>query len=104
MANAQWGSFLKEGNWQRICTVAAEGMQAIGYQIWEPGTDNDYLVVGGHGDLIVQVVVVPQGSYSVDGQNWVVVTGFSENPPTAEQGRNEIRTHIVNTDCMVYTL
>jgi hypothetical protein len=74
-----------------VCGIAQQGMSQRGYEIWDSGTDGDFVVIGGHDDLIVQVVAVPQG----DQNSWVVVTGFSEDSSTAGQGRDEIRTHIV---------
>jgi hypothetical protein len=93
MSAAHWGTFTKPMDFHEILSIGENAMKSRGMQIWDTSNDGDYIVIGGKGDLIVQVTTVPQGGNPV----WVAVTAFSTDSAEAEQARNGIRTTIVNT-------
>jgi hypothetical protein len=93
MSAAHWGTFTKPMDFREILSIGENAMKSRGMQIWDTSSDGDYVVIGGRGDLIVQVTTVPQGG----NPTWVIVTAFSTDSSEAEQARNDIRTTIVNT-------
>jgi hypothetical protein len=88
--NAQWGTFTKPYKLNTCLTFASDAMQKQGYQIWDTAGDGDYMVIGGTGDVIVNVTCVPQ-----QGNTWIAVSAYSTDPSAAENARNTVRQTIV---------
>jgi hypothetical protein len=88
--NVQWGLFTSNaGTSFQGQSEAENAMRGQGYAIYMPANNDSYTVIGGNGNVIVQATFVPQGS----GQ-YVVVTAYADDEPSAEQARNVIRSGI----------
>ena len=88
---AHWGTFAKQASLQNALVMADGAMQRFGLTIWNNSHDNDYIVIGGNGQVIVCVACVPQQT-----NTWMVVHACSTDSNLAEQARNQIRTAIIN--------
>jgi hypothetical protein len=93
--NAQWGTFVQQHGLSFNDTLIAgqNSLQSHGYQIFNAVASNEGMVMGGLGDVIVQVTCRSLN----DGRTFTIVSAFSEDPSAAEQARNTIRADIQNT-------
>src|SRR6266487_4178631 len=87
--NAQWGTFTQQHGlpFNDTLNTAQASLQRHGYQIFNSTATNEGMVMGGLGDVIVQVTCRPLN----DGRTYVIVSAFSEDASAAEQARNLIR-------------
>jgi len=92
--NAQWGTFTQQHGlpFNDTLNTAQASLQRHGYQIFNSTATNEGMVMGGLGDVIVQVTCRPLN----DGRTYVIVSAFSEDASAAEQARNLIRQDIQN--------
>jgi hypothetical protein len=88
--NVQWGTFHRKGPPSDLLEEAETAMRGQGYQIYDPATSNDAMVIGGTADVIVQATAMPSSS----GQTYLIVTAYSPDAAVAEQARNTIRAGI----------
>ncbi|WP_162600495.1 hypothetical protein [Streptomyces sp. CB01881] len=88
---AHWGTFNKAASLGVGLSFAQDALQAQGFQVWDLASDGDYQVIGGTGDVIANVVCVPQ-----QGNLWVTVSAYSPDSGLAERTRNDVRSHIVS--------
>ncbi len=93
--NAQWGTFTQQHglSFNDTLNAAQTSLERHGYQIFNSTAANEGMVLGGLGDVIVQVTCRPLN----DGRASVIVSAFSEDGSAAEQARNSIRQDIQNT-------
>lgn len=85
-----WGTFTKPNGLNTCLSFADDSMRKEGYQIWETAGDGDYMLIGGNGNVIVNVTCVPQ-----NGNTWLSVSAYSTDSRTAESARNKVRESIV---------
>jgi hypothetical protein len=91
--NAQWGTFYQAHGMPVSFTLetAQSSLQNHGYKMFNSVAQNERMVMGGLGDVIVQVT-----ASSDSHGTYVIVSAFSEAEPAAEQARNLIRQDIQN--------
>ena len=92
--NAQWGTFTQQHglSFNDTLNAAQTSLERRGYRIFNSTAANEGMVMGGLGDVIVQVTCRPLN----DNRTYVIVSAFSEDPSAAEQARNTIRQDIQN--------
>jgi len=93
--NAQGGTFTQQHglSFNDTLNAAQTSLERRGYRIFNSTAANEGMVMGGLGDVIVQVTCRPLN----DGRTYVIVSAFSEDPSAAEQARNIIRQDIQGT-------
>lgn len=96
MTAAHWGTFtLDTPHWNALKYI--DGMlrrnRPVPYDVFDPGTDNDYQIIGRPkgSNLIVTVVCVPVAAH----QTWVSVIACGPDGRKAEWERNDVREKIV---------
>ena len=92
--NAQWGTFVQQHglHYQLTLNVAQLSLERHGYQIYVAQDQNENMIIGALGSVIVQVTCQPLN----DGRTYVIVSAFSDDASAAEQARNTIRQDIQN--------
>jgi hypothetical protein len=88
--NGQWGTFQRKGTVHDLLVEAESAMRGRGYQVYNPAGNNNSMVIGGNGDVIVQATAMPIG----DKVTYLIVSAFSPDGSIAEQARNAIRDGI----------
>lgn len=84
---AHWGTFTRQGSVNDLLTEAEQAMSARGYQVFNPVSQNNSMVIGGNSDVLIQATSMTGAS----GQTFNIVSAFSADSATAEQARNAIR-------------
>jgi hypothetical protein len=83
----QWGTFTRPGSVHDLLTEAENAMRSRGYQIFNSVSNNNSMVIGGAGDVLVQATSIDIGN----NETFDIVSAFSEDAGAAEQARNSIR-------------
>jgi len=87
--DVQWGTFHRSGSVQDLLVEAEQAMSGNGYQIFNPVSNNNSMVIGGNANVIVQATAM-----STNQGTFLIVTAYSDDASTAEQARNTIRDGI----------
>jgi hypothetical protein len=99
-----WGTFVKATpatapgtTGVQLCLQLAEtALRRFGLQVFDLADEaGDYAVAGQtpDGEIIVQIVCVPLDAVN----SWIILSSYANASPAAEQMRNLVREHIVNS-------
>ena len=84
-----WSQLRKPYGLNPCLGFARDALTRQGYTLADNASDGDYVVIGGNGDVVVHVVVVPEGDAS-----WVGVSSYSANDAAALAARKNVRDFI----------
>ena len=83
----QWGTFHRHGSVRDLLGEAEQAMRSRGYQVFNPVSSNNSMVIGGTGDVLVEATSMSVGN----NETFNIVSAFSDDGSAAEQARNAIR-------------
>jgi len=88
--NAQWGTFRRKGSVHDLLVEAEDAMRGQGYQVANPVSNNNSMVMGGNDSVLAQATATSTGPE----ETYLIVSAFSQDASTAEQARNTVRDGI----------
>jgi len=88
--NVQFGTFNRAGSVNDLLVEAEQAMRGNGFQVFNPVSSNNSMVIGGNADVMVQATAMSIGQ----GETFLIVSAYSDDASIAEQARNTIRDGI----------
>ncbi|WP_406194288.1 hypothetical protein OH807_04850 [Kitasatospora sp. NBC_01560] len=84
-----WGTYSEHDSLGDCLGLAAEALRQQGLRIWDLAGDGGHRVTGGNGDVITDIVCVPQS-----GAVWLTVSTYSPDRALAERTRDDVRAYL----------